>query len=68
MEQNYIYRDIYLYYRHPILLMQPYQLQDIKAKPRFAQAAEVLEEMGLAPLIEMQCPTMCHLFYSSSPP
>ena len=36
--------------------MQPYRLQDIKAKPRFAQAAEVLEEMVLAPLIEMQCP------------
>ena len=56
MEQSFIYRDIYLDYRHPIRPMQPYRMQDIKAKPKFAQAAEVLEEMGLAPLIELQCP------------
>ena len=54
MEENYIYRDIYLDYRHPI--RPPYRMQDIKAKTKFAQAAEVLEAMGLAPLIEMQCP------------
>ena len=56
MEQSFIYRDIYLDYRHPIRPMQPYRMQDIKAKPKFAQAAEVLEEMGLAPLIELQSP------------
>ena len=35
--------------------MQPYRFSDIQAKPTFAQAAEVIEQMGLVPIIETQC-------------
>ena len=56
MEQIYIYKDIYLHYTHPIRPMQPYRLRDIKAKASYAQAADVIEQMGMVPLIEKQCP------------
>ena len=35
--------------------MQPYRFSDIQAKPTFAQAAEVIEQMGLVPITETQC-------------
>ena len=56
MEQIYIYNDIYKHYNHPIRPMQPYRMRDIKAKASYAQAADVIEQMGLVSLIEKQCP------------
>ena len=56
MEQLYIHKDIYLHYTHPIRPMQPYRLRDIKEKASYAQAAYVLEEMGMVSLMEKQCP------------
>ena len=56
MEQIYIYNDIYKHYLHPIRPMHPYRMRDIKAKASYAQAADVIEQMGLVSLIEKQCP------------
>ena len=51
-EQIHIYEDVYLHLQKPIRPMQPYRFSDIQAKPTFAQAAEVIKQMGLVPIIE----------------
>ena len=52
---NFIHKDIYLSYMHPIHPMLPMKLQALKAKSNFAHAAHVVEQFGLVTLMEKPC-------------
>ena len=55
LEQQFIYEDIYLRFKHPLRLMLPIKLTALSDKPSHAQAAHVVEQFCLVPLMETQC-------------
>ena len=68
LEQQFIYEDIYLRFKHPLRLMLPIKLTALSDKPSHAQAAHVIEQFGLVPLMETQCdfsPQLIMQFFST---
>ena len=67
LEQQFIYEDIYLRFKHPLRLMLPIKLTALSDKPSHAQAAHVIEQFGLVPLMETQCDFSPQLVMQFSP-
>jgi hypothetical protein len=55
MEQMYIYKDIYAPMKKPVRPMHAIDLEHLRSRTYFADAVEVTDQMGLHPLMELQC-------------
>ena len=55
MEQLYIHKDIYLSFKQPIRPMHPIKMSFLQSKNTFAQAADIIEALGLTKPMELKC-------------